>query len=353
MTLYERLRSYAHLTPTIALFGGFVFDIFTLNRPDQLFENVVMLAYLTLSAIVIVLLQVRSIFENEKYRLLFLSVLQFAFGNLASALMILYTHSGTFAGGVIFIGLLGALFLGNELLRGRYARNTLRMGIWFFLLLSYCTLVVPVLTSRIGMLIFLLSVVLAVCVALAYIHITARVLRTSFRTYFARLQWTLVTIATLFTLLYLGNFIPPVPLATKHIGIYHDVVRIGNDYIVEYEEPKWYMFWRDSDTTVHVPVGRPLYCFSSIFAPGNLRADIYHNWEYFDSQRKTWISVARIPFAVSGGRISGYRGYTYITNLEDGKWRCRAETRRGAAMGQTAFTVQLVQEKPPTKRTKY
>lgn len=347
------LKAYAHLAPTAALFGGFIFDIFTLNRPDALFENVVMLGYLLLSGAVIILLQIPRLYSNDRKRLFLLSILQFSFGNLASALMILYAHSGTFAGSAIFIGMLAALFLGNEVLKGRYARNTLRLGIWFFLLLTYCALILPVLVHSIGMVVFGASVVLALVVMYGYLRLSAAVIHAPVSDYLRRIRVTIYSIAIIFVLLYLANFIPPVPLATKHMGIYHSVTKLNEHYVLSYEPPHWYTFWRDTNARVHVVPGSPVYCFSAVFAPGNLQTDIYHSWDRFDPVKKTWVTVARIPFPIQGGRAQGYRGYTYLMQLTNGQWRCRAEIKRGTALGQTNFNVQLVDTAPYTHIEKF
>lgn len=345
----ERYKSYLPYVPTAALVFGFFFDILTLNRPDELFENIVIVGYLLLSAIVMVLLQARNESTNENKRLILLSLLQFSFGNLASGLMILYSHSGTPAGGAIFIGMLASLLLGNEIFKNRYARTHMRVTIWFILLLTYCGLIIPIVLSEIGALVFLVSVVFALAITYVLIQILALVAQGSFSKTHRNIQLTIVMISIIFSGLYFLNLIPPVPLALKHIGIYHDVERSGDIYRTVSESPEWYKFWRNTNKTLNQSPNAPVFCFTSVFAPNNLKTEIRHRWEKYDVSTKTWTTIARIPFPITGGRENGFRGYTRTSQVTEGLWRCSVETSRGALIGRTEFTIGNTTPKLETK----
>lgn len=336
----EKAFPYIKYVPTLALVAGLVFDIFTLQRPDELFENVTIVGYLALSAVVMLLLQARqSDNPDDKRRLLLLSILQFSFGNLASALMVLYSRSGTLAGSAIFIGILALLFLGNELLKNRYARTHLRVMIWFTLLVTYSTLIVPVILNTISIFVFFLSVGAALAITLFLVVLLSQVSREAFKARARRISFSIFAVTVLFSTLYLNNLIPPVPLSLKSIGIYHSVVRTDDSYAVSYESPHWYEFWRDTSTTLTLPPSTPVYCFSSVFAPRTLETEIRHRWEKYNQDTETWETVARIPFPIRGGRDNGYRGYTQTFQVDIGVWRCSVETNRGALLGRTEFNV--------------
>ena len=334
------LAPYLALLPTIALFAGLVFDVFTIDRPDALFENVVIIGYLTLSAVLMVVLQARSEHASESGRLMLLGALQFAFGNLASALMVLYSRSGTFAGSAIFIGFLALLFLGNEVLKDRYARTHLRVTIFFVLLLTYSTIFVPILFNRIGFDIFLISLAVAILSTFMLTTLLSRVARHSFKKRARRIGISVSVLSIGFVFLYSANLIPPVPLALKHIGIYHSAQRVGDEYRVSYEAPQWYEFWRDTNSTFSYQAGDVAFCFTSVFAPDNLRTEIRHRWERYDIATETWTTVSRIPFTISGGREGGFRGYTQTSQITPGEWRCTIETARGARIGRVHFNVE-------------
>lgn len=326
--------------PTIALVFGFFFDLLTLNQPDALFENVVIIGYLLISAIIILLLLLYREDTSDNKRLLLMSILQFSFGNLASALMILYAHSGTLAGNAIFVGMLALLLLGNEIFRKRYARTYMSVVIWFALLLTYSGLIVPIIFNKIGTPIFIASALFALAIAYGYIRILGYIGKESFKKTQRNSVLTIVIVTLVFSVLYFSNLIPPVPLSLKHIGVYHDVVREGDRYALTYETPRWFAFWRATNASFTQKDAEATFCFTSVYAPNKLATDIRHRWEKYDAITDSWNTVARIPFPITGGRKDGFRGYTQTSQVTEGLWRCSVETARGALIGRTQFTVE-------------
>ena len=325
--------------PTMALFAGLVFDIFTLNRPDALFENAVILFYLSVSVAAMLALQAQLDGDSDVRRLLFLGALQFSFGNLASALMVLYARSGTLAGTAIFVGMLAALFLGNEFLKTRYARTHLRVIIFFILLLTYATLIVPVLLNSISVWVFFVSLATALVLTFALVRVLRMVSKQPLAQSARHMSRSIVLAALVFVGLYFAQLIPPVPLALKHIGIYHFVVRDAGSYVVQFEDAPWYAFWRDTNSTyTHTP-GNLGYCLTAVFAPAGLTTRIQHRWERYNPDADAWETAALIPFELLGGRDEGFRGYTQTTQLREGRWRCGVETSRGVLIGREEFTV--------------
>ena len=81
------------------------------------------------------------------------------------------------------------------------------------------------------------------------------------------------------------------------------------------------------------------FCFSSVFAPTDLTAPIYHRWEYYNPGTSSWEERSRLAFPISGGRSEGYRGFSIKTGLTAGEWRCDVETAGGALIGRATFTV--------------
>ncbi|MAZ67508.1 hypothetical protein CL652_01925 [bacterium] len=351
MTIPQQLLPYLKYAPVAALLFGLAFDIFTLDKPDALFENVVIIGYLTLSAVAMAALQSDIGKATEGRRIFLLSTLQFSFGNLASALMVLYARSGTFAGGAIFVGMLALLFLSNELLRDRYARTHLRVVIWFVLLLTYSTLIVPVYLGAMGLFAFAVSVFLALGVTLLLVFLLSIITYASFNEHAHKITTSIVITTTAFVGLYFLNLIPPVPLALKHVGIYHSVVAAEGSYSVTYEPPAWYEFWRDTNRVYTQQAGAPAFCFSSVYAPSALETEIRHRWEKYDEVQDEWITVARIPFPILGGREQGFRGYTQTSQIREGRWRCSVETSRGTLVGRTTFTV--IQGIPSLEETSF
>ncbi|HEY4502741.1 MAG TPA: DUF2914 domain-containing protein [Candidatus Paceibacterota bacterium] len=325
--------------PVVALITGFLLDSLTLNRLDQVFDNLVITFYLVVAGGVIAFLN----YKEERMvtpSLWWTVILQFSFGNLASALFVIFGKSGTLVGSWPFLLVFLLLLLGNEFLRGHYTRLRLNIALFYLFLLSYLVLVIPVLARAIGPEIFIVSglcslMVMGVWFGIFYMVAPLRI---------AEDRKQLLTVVALvfvgFNIFYFLHLVPPAPLVLKDIGIYHSVQRTTEDlYTVSFEGGVWYQPFKRSDNVFHLETAHSAFCFSSVFAPARISAPIVHRWEYFDTENKKWIMVADIAFPITGGRNGGFRGYSELDSLFVGKWRCSVETERGELIGRRSFTV--------------
>ena len=82
-----------------------------------------------------------------------------------------------------------------------------------------------------------------------------------------------------------------------------------------------------------------MYVWSTIFAPAELSTTIIHQWQYYDDVERKWVERDLISYQITGGREDGYRGYTYKTNVDEGRWRVDAETERGQVLGRMYVRV--------------
>ncbi len=346
LALWLAYSRYINLT---ALALGFTFDLWIAKRPDSIADNLLLITYLLICGTIIAVLNMQNLRrwmdrEHPTDTLILLLVLQFCFGGLASNLLILYGKSGTLGGSVFFVGLLGAFALGNEFLKSRYDQLRFNVAIYYFLLLTYCVIAVPTfLLHSIGTGDFLLSClvsVLAVGIFLSVLFFVAFKQREKRQMY--EVTGVVVGILVVFTMLYFLNIIPPVPLSLKQIGIYHnltkDAVTPGKIFTASYEAPAWYVFWRDTSGQFTFASEGDAYCFSAIFAPGDLSAPVVHQWEKYNTARGQWEVQSTYTFGISGGRAEGYRGYS-TEGLSAGSWRCNVETRRGQLIGRISFTA--------------
>src|ERR1700741_2087806 len=82
---------------SFALIGGFVFDILTLRRADTAWENSWVVLHLLIVATMILVLSKRKIGSEATTKLDFwlITIMQFSFGGLLSAFLILYFRSAT------------------------------------------------------------------------------------------------------------------------------------------------------------------------------------------------------------------------------------------------------------------
>ncbi|MEK7505661.1 MAG: DUF2914 domain-containing protein [Patescibacteria group bacterium] len=335
--LYIKYKRYI---PTGALILGFLVDYLTLTRPDSFWNNAVLIFYFTIAAVGILIWNGRKGKDDSPSVLPILAITQFAFGSLASGILVLYGRSGTLTGNWLFFFLLAVFLIGNEFAKSRYEKTRVHIVAFYILLLSYSALVGPVVFGRMGTLVFLASVLGSLVIMGGYLSLLYLLARKSLFGHWKAIARGVVAVAAGFSLMYAFNLIPPVPLALKDIGIFHSVVRTsGGNYEAVFEAPAWYEFWRSSDKVFHAYGDARAYCWSAVFAPVGLSTPIYHRWELYNREDREWKTKSRVAFPIAGGREEGYRGYTIEDSIEPGDWRCSVETEDGSIIGRTSFRV--------------
>lgn len=349
---YSQYEPY--LSP-IAVLAGFIWDNLTLQRIDLWVENVVILSYLTIALLCILFLNAYDagrlkgrFFDKIVIGVPFL--LQVVFGGLFSAFLIFYIRSATIAASWPFLVLLLALLVGNEIFRSRYQRFVFHISIFFITLFSYSVFAVPIIVDRIGDKIFILGgvvslVLIYMTIYLIYRIVPARVLQAR-----KLLILSIGGIFLVFNLMYFYNIIPPIPLALKESGIYHQVERQNGDYLVEYEPSVWYRFWSDWLPEYHWQPGEPVYNYSSIFAPTDISTEIKHRWSYYNESREEWVVKDMLSYSMSGGRAEGYRGYSLKYGVQPGKWRVDVITKTEQVLGRNEFEIIKTESIPKLKK---
>ena len=345
-----RIKSFVHkhaeyISPAVFLFG-FVIDNLTLTRIDVLFDNLVLAFYVIVATVSIVLLNVLAAgawrFKHSDRLLYFLPfILQFAFGGLFSGFFVFYSRSSSFASSWLFVVLLVGFLIANEFFDGfkrHYQRLTFQLTILFLGIFSYMIFLVPVITTKIGTGIFILSGLVALLLFVLLVrglaHIIPHRIETSRRSIMVGVGSVYIAINALYFL----NVIPPIPLSLKDIGVYHNVTRLSDGTYRAHEEVRpWYDFFFTYDRTIEW-TGGAVYVFASVFAPTDLTTTVFHEWQ-FKNTHGNWETRSKIPIRLSGGRDNGYRGYTLKGSLEAGDWRVRIVTSNGGIVGQARFDI--------------
>jgi len=340
--LYRHIK---HHLLTLSFFFGFALDNLTLNRVDQKLDNAFLLFYVMLTMITMVTLY-GSIAERYSERLNPILkkwspfLMQYAFGGLLSGMLIFYGHSGAFYESWPFMLMIIAAVYGNETIKDRSQRFVYNITMFFVGLFSYVVLIIPVILGEMGALVFVGSGFVALIIMYWFFKVLTITVPNFITLQRRKAVFTIGLIYVTFNFLYFTNIIPPIPLSLKEIGIYHSVIHFDNDtYQLTYEKPLWWQFYRRSDEVFHASTGDTIFCFASVFAPTKLSTNIYHRWEYYDKANGTWIDHGRYSYPIFGGRGGGFRGYTMISNYQEGEWRCTVETERGQSLGRTVFTV--------------
>ncbi len=344
--LFLLWQKYEHHLGVGALAVGFSFDLYVAKSPESVVDNILLISYLVVAASIITILNLRKrrrqLQEGQPEPLALLLLLQFCFGGLSSNMLVLYGKSGTLAGSAFFIVLLVGMVFGNEYLRNRYAQLRFNIAVYYFLLLTYCIIAAPTwIFHSIGTGVFILSGLISLAIMAMFGSVLfIFVLRGNRKKQLQQITALVTGIFIVFNALYFFDVIPPVPLSLKEIGVYHSVLRSSSgDYLVIYEAAPWYVFWRDTSATLHYEPGASAYCFSSVYAPTQLNTPIIHVWEKYDTTSKSWDTMSRVSYSISGGRSAGYRGFSATASLTPGQWRCDVETSTGALIGRISFTA--------------
>lgn len=257
-------------------------------------------------------------------------ILQFLFGSLLSALFILYFKSSSDGLAWVLTLLLGIMLIANEFLESEYRRLTLCWSMFGLCSMLFFNFAFPYLLGSVHAVWFYLSTLVGVLASYALYRHAPR---------HSGSIWPVWLMGALLMLAYRFDMIPPVPLVKQAVVVAYAVEKTPQGYWLTLEKSPWWQFWRvDSDRLVLTP-GARLVCFSAVFAPKGLHTRLLHNWEKFE--RNHWVSYGAPGFQLAGGRDGGYRGYTYKSNLSDGKWRVRIQNEAGQTIAINQFTVSI------------
>ena len=337
---YERQLSAAGMV------GGFVTDNFMFRRVDLPNTQLIFVVYLAVAAVTILVLHglnahsTRTPDEKPPRWQTFLPVAtQFALGGLWSGFLIFYTRSAVLLASWPFLLVLVAIFIGNEVFKQYYERLVFTTTLFFFALLSYAIVTVPIYTHTIGVFTFLLSGLVAILVFSLFLY----VLWLAGRGAFDRSRWQIyggaALVYALINLFWFTNILPPLPVALARSGIYNSVKHVGDDYVGTGEYQPWYRV-PFAPPVIHVAPGQPLYAYTAVFAPIRFSTRIVHSWQHYDAKRKRWVAVSNVSYPINGGRDGGYRGYTIKRHPDAGEWRVDIATGDGHLLGRERFRVE-------------
>ena len=341
--LFSTIKRYERHISALSMITGFAFDNYYFGRVDHPATQIVLIAYL-LSAIgaIIVLhfIESRAGLQGNlrKAYPLLVAGTQFALGGLWSAFLVFYGRSAVIAASWPFLLVLAAMLIGNELFQRYRSRLAFTCTLLFFALFSYTIFAVPVLTGTMSQRIFLLSGVVAL-IGFGVVLIVLWAIGPE------RIQksWRGIALGALgvfasINLFYFANILPPLPLALANAGVFHAVTKTGNTYQAMAEPQAWYGA-AGAAPVLHVARGDPLYLYSAVFAPIQLRTNILHIWQRYDEAAGGWRTESTVTFPITGGRDGGYRGYSIKSSPRTGRWRVEIATADGRIVGRVAFSV--------------
>lgn len=307
--------------------GGFAWDSVTLGRSYGPLDLWILFAYWLGAAALLALLGRKVAFRGAKY---LDWGLQFCFGSLFSAFTVLYFISASSWPSLCFVCAVAGLLVVNEFLKETYSDLTLSWAFFSFCGAMFFNFALPHVFRSVSPWWFYLSTALGLAAAYG-----VRRLATGERASFVP-SWV---IGSALVLAFLFNWIPPVPMVKTDLVIGRDFSRSAAQYTMRIEKPPFWRYWSRTDRVVHQRGDEKVWCYSAIFLPRGIEAQIVHRWEY-DDPNEGWVLRGRVPIAIRGGRTDGFRGWSYKQSLAPGDWRVSIETPNGQVAGVRYFRVE-------------
>jgi len=286
----------------------------------------------------------------EKLHFWLVNILQFFFGGLLSAFIVLYFRSSVLAVAWPFFLLLITAFCANQFFKRHYTRIGFQISFFFLCIYLFAIFYVPVLLHQIGREVFLMSGGISLIALLLFLFALRVFTKEGFKKGKTVLLTSIVSIYIIVNAFYFLNLIPPLPLSLEDAGIYHSINKnIDGNYTVTYEQGTFWdqaLAYVNIYPTYHEVLGAPVYAYSAVFSPIAFDTTIIHQWQHYDSDQKKWITVSTVSLPVIGGRENGYRTYSLQYISAPGAWRVNVQTSAGQLIGRMLFTVTMQEEMP-------
>ena len=248
-------KRYQKLIMPIALIGGFILDIFTLNRIDQVFDNVILISHLIIVFTTMAILFKRgplfgNIVLSPKRRAWIETLMVFSFGALFSGFIIFYTRSGSLITSWPFLLAMLGLMLATEFRKKYFQRLSLQITVLYLAFLSWITFFLPVIIKQIGPWVFVSGVFISVVCMFGFLLLLRQSNTESFQKYQTQIIGSIIGVAVIFVGLYFARIIPPIPLSMKYDAVYYDVQRLYPGYAAQYEKTPWYNIFRNGQSSI-------------------------------------------------------------------------------------------------------
>lgn len=268
---------------------------------------------------------------------IFSYIISFFSGSLLSFVFIYFFRSASLAvSWPLFLVLIGIMVL-NEFFTSHSFRFLLDLAVIIIVDTFFILFMLPIFLKKQTDEIFLISIAISFVVSLLYINLLK---------YFSEVLKDLITdaykisfaVPSVIITFYFLNVIPPVPLTMKSADIYHSIIREQNNFYSVVGEQK--SFWSLLKTKeFHYMDGEKVYFFSAVSAPTGLQSELSHVWEKYDDASESWQVKLIVPYSLIGGRDGGYRSYSIIENLNEGKWRVSAKVGERRTVGMVYFNT--------------
>lgn len=333
----------AHELPfgAIVFVAGFLFDVFTLSDVDDYFSLGQQAAYLLFIGWALYYEVIEAVTDwkptgfMERFWGYREFLLHFFLGSLLSVYSLFYLKSASLSSSFIFIGVMALLLVANEFPQLQKRGPIVRLSLWTLCLSSFFLCLLPTLLGFGGPIPFFLSIVLASLILLQFLK-TLRKRHPDQHLRMSSLFLPAIGVLIFYFVAFFMKWVPPLPLALKGIGIYHNIEKQNGEFILTEERP-WWRFWHYGDQLFYAKPGDKVYVYAAVYSPKAFADEIRIRWLYKD--RRGWNTSDLIPLKISGGRGEGYRGYAFKSNYQPGQWRVQIETVDGLEIGRIGLEI--------------
>lgn len=335
--------------------GGFIFDVITLDRVDNIYLIIQQAVYIVLIGVILHYQtleltghmkpgEMNSFFGRQFQKLwkYHNEVLHFVLGSLLSAYMLFYFVSSSLATSFVFLGVMFGLLVANELPQIQRQGPWMKYILYSICIFSFFSLIVPLVLGFSNFFTLVIAVALGCLVGTVIVraYIKRGVIEIDIK---KNVMYPIGSVGAALLLAYFLKLLPPLPISIQYIGIYHGIEKQGDKYLLQYDRP-WYKFWQYGDQSFEAMPGDKPHCFVRIFSPSNFNDTVIFHW--MKKGAAGWESRDRIPIAIRGGRDEGFRGYSVKGNYDPGVWRVQVETDDGREIGRINFEIETVPEGP-------
>ena len=286
----ELYQHHEVLASMMVFVFGFLFDIFTLGRIDDLFNLIQQAIYLfILGTLLIIETRVKigkkllpARLENFwQYHDL---IVHFLFGSLLSVYTIFYYTSASTFTSFLFILMLAGLMLANEFPRFQRIGIPIRVILYAICVLSYFSFFYPIILGKIGSLPFWLGSLSSLGVFFIIWKLNFRESE-NFLVLKNNILLPTVFVHLFFIFGYYTSLIPPVPVAVKRIGVYYSLQKKEGQYIGTHLN-QWWDIWSRGAQNFNARPGDKIHVLLSVFSPARFEEQISLNWYYDDPADK-------------------------------------------------------------------
>ncbi|MCB0406560.1 MAG: DUF2914 domain-containing protein [Bdellovibrionales bacterium] len=355
-TLPTLLKQKKVLIPTLMFLCGFLFDIVTLARIDQVGTILQQLAYILIATGLLASLFLKPEWKipnspkTEKLLSYRMAALHFLYGALLSSYTIFYFKSASFSVSFFFLLIIAVLLVANEFPHFHNLGLGIKSSLLSLVTLSFISYVLPIIFGNIGPWIFILSIITSCIYVALFIHalkkkgIDEKITQ-------KHALYPMVSVIFLFLLCYFFKILPPVPLSLQYVGVYHTVEKTSEGkYKLGHYQP-WWNFWSHGDQSFDAQANDKIIIFFRLFAPSHFSEEIQLIWS-LKNPNGDWEIQDKIPISISGGRDEGFRGYGVKSNFSEGSWRTQVVTSDEREIGRISFSVTKASDSD-TREIKY